>query len=62
MAKHKKEKDYNSVPFDPSRSPAQKAQEFDEQWGQNRKPHSKTPNLDAYEARESKRPSWRKKS
>jgi len=48
MGKHSKREDYNSKPFDPTLEPAQKAKEFDEQYGQNRQ-YTDTPNLDAKE-------------
>lgn len=35
MGKHSKGEDYNQKPFDPTLTPAEKAKEFDEQWGQN---------------------------
>jgi len=37
MGKHRKNEDLNQKPFDKNASPEQKAREFDEQYGQNRK-------------------------
>lgn len=37
--------DLNNKPFDPNASPEQKAKEFDQQYGQNRK-YTNTPNAD----------------
>lgn len=48
MAKHKKEVDYNVTPFDEDASPQTKADEFDQQYQQNRT-YTHSPALDAYE-------------
>lgn len=41
----RKNEDLNRVPFNPDATPEQKAKEFDQQYGQNRK-FSRTPNAD----------------
>lgn len=46
MAGRRKTDNLNDKPFDPSASPEQKAREFDQQYGQNRK-FTTTPNADA---------------
>lgn len=50
MGKHSKKEDYNTKPFDPTLEPGKKAQEFDEQYGQNRRGRRSgdTPALDEY--------------
>jgi len=48
MGKHKKDEDLNAKPFDRDAPPDVKAKEFDQQYGQNRKPQSDTPATDAY--------------
>lgn len=45
MAGRRKTDNLNDKPFDPSASPEQKAREFDQQYGQNRK-FTTTPNAD----------------
>ena len=50
MAKHKKETDWNKVPYDPSLPAVDKAKQFDEQYVQNHQyDSSTTPALDAHE-------------
>lgn len=46
MGFRRKTDDINNKPFDPNASPETKAKEFDQQYGQNRKPTT-SPNLDA---------------
>lgn len=46
MGKHSKNEDLNNKPYDQNAKPEQKAKEFDQQYGQNRK-YTDTPNLDA---------------
>lgn len=46
MAGRRKTDNLNDKPFDENASPEQKAREFDQQYGQNRK-YTNTPNADA---------------
>lgn len=48
MGKHGKGEDLNNKPYNESASPSQKAKEFDQQHGQNRR-YTNTPNVDAQE-------------
>ena len=50
MGKHRRTEDLNSKPFDPNADPQTKADEFDKQYGHNRRgAGSTTPALDAYQ-------------
>ena len=42
MARHKRSKDYNSEVYNENATPEQKAREFDEQYGHNRKSETKS--------------------
>jgi len=48
MGKHDKKEDLNNKPYDQGANPQKKADEFSQQYGQNRKGQSSTPALDAY--------------
>lgn len=55
MGRHSKKEDLNQKPFDSTATPEDKAKEFDQQYGQNRRgPGSTTPALDNYEAKKGK--------
>lgn len=55
MGRHSKKEDLNQKPFDSTATPEDKAKEFDQQYGQNRRgPGSTTPALDNYEAKKKK--------
>lgn len=51
MGKHGKTEDLNQKPFNEGASPQTKADEFDQQYGQNRS-YTNTPELDAKEVGE----------
>jgi hypothetical protein len=46
MGKHEKQTDWNTVPYNEHADPVHNAQEFDEQYEQNRT-YTDTPNADA---------------
>lgn len=48
MGKHGKTENLNDKPYNSQAKPEVKAKEFDQQYGQNRKPASSTPALDSY--------------
>jgi hypothetical protein len=54
VGKHKKTEDLNSKPYDESATPETKAREFDQQYGQNRRPAPTSPNLDDKRKRDGK--------
>lgn len=51
MGKHSRGENLNAKPFDQNAKPETKAREFDQQYGQNRKPASTHPTLDNHEKR-----------